>query len=132
VFLDPRHWQVFAKQTDIGQSRTSALNPLQWALVILPLGAAILKFSGVADWLVVGLGVGALLVLALFGSAYLYFMVKNPDALRSEAYSLHKIALEKGFVGDSIHGTKTIEVTNTGLVVTRDTNQEPVQEQQGS
>jgi hypothetical protein len=127
-----RPWQIFAKQTDIGQSRTSALNPLQWALVILPLGAAVLKLSGAPDWLVAGLGVAALLVVVLFGIAYLYFMLNNVDALRSEAYSLHKIALEKGLVGDSLHGTKTIDSTNTGLVVTRDTNQEPVQEQQGS
>lgn len=31
-------------------------------------------------------------------------MFHNPDALRSESYSLSKMAIERGLVGDSISG----------------------------
>ena len=41
----------------------------------------------------------------LFGIAFLYFMFKNPDALRSESFELEKMAMDRGFLGDSLQGT---------------------------
>ena len=52
------------------------------------------------EWLV-GLVVGD---AALFGIAFLYFMLKSPDALRSESFELEKMAMERGLFGDSLQG----------------------------
>ncbi len=48
--------------------------------------------------------VGAAILLISILSAYFYFMVNDPDALRSESFKLSKMALEKGKMGDSIVG----------------------------
>ena len=40
----------------------------------------------------------------LFGVAFIYFMFKSPDALRSESFELEKMAMERGLFGDSLHG----------------------------
>jgi hypothetical protein len=98
-----QHWQLLSKQTDIGQSRTSALNPLQWTLAILLLGLLILLWTGADKWIIVGLGVCVFGDVGLLAFGYFYFMFKNPDALRSEAFSLQKMAIERGLVGDSLH-----------------------------
>lgn len=45
-----------------------------------------------------------MLVLLVFLGAYIYLLLRDPDALRSEEFSLNKMALEKGLVGDSTHG----------------------------
>ena len=46
--------------------------------------------------------------------AYGYFAVKNPDALRSESYSMGKMVIEKGVIGDSTTGpVKRIAIDQT-------------------
>lgn len=47
-------------------------------------------------------------ILALVIIAYVYFMLNDPDALRSETYSLAKTAIEKNFLGDSLTGLKEV------------------------
>jgi hypothetical protein len=44
------------------------------------------------------------LPLLLFLAAYIFFMTRDPDALRSERYSIQKMAIEKGLIGDDLHG----------------------------
>ena len=92
------------KQPEIGHSRSSTLNPLQWALVILVGSVGFAAATHVPSWIVSALGVAAVINFALFIYAYIYFMVKSPDALRSESYSLRKMAIQKGLMGDSLHG----------------------------
>ncbi len=42
--------------------------------------------------------------------SYLYFMFKDPDALRSENYSLEKLAIQRGLAGDSTSGPHEREI----------------------
>lgn len=44
------------------------------------------------------------LVTAIYLGAYIYFMFKNPDALRSETFTLRKMAIEKSLHGDDLTG----------------------------
>ena len=42
--------------------------------------------------------------MAVFIWAYVYLLLNNPDALRSESFILKRTALEHRMIGDSIHG----------------------------
>src|SRR5580704_12442463 len=102
-------FESFLKQARIGESRSSVINPLQWTLVI---GFAALFFFVMAKsppWLLISTAVATGADFLLLLCAYGYFAVKDPDALRSEQYSLVKTAIEKRLLGDSITGL--IEVT---------------------
>jgi len=108
--LVQRILQTLVNKADIGQSRTSALNPLQWLTVIL----GVILLIGIAIsapiWLLISLlcllVASVLLLLFAFG----YFMFAK-DALRSEKYVFSKLALEKGLIGDDLVGL--LESTTT-------------------
>ena len=92
------------RQARIGQSRSSVVNPLQWTLVILISGLLALVFAHAPEWLIRLFAYAIGLVVVLLVAAYLFFMIKNPDALRSEKFSLMKTAMEKKVLGDSLTG----------------------------
>jgi hypothetical protein len=48
-------------------------------------------------------------VVLLGMAAYCYFMFKNPEMLRTEEYSLDRLKIEKGYMGDSDHGIVVVE-----------------------
>lgn len=100
--------QSLLQLAHIGRARSSVINPLQWALVLLVFGLlAVLVVRGPA-WLLVFFVVLICLIILLLSIAYVYFMIKNPDALRSETFSLAKTALEKQTVGDSLSGLRQV------------------------
>jgi hypothetical protein len=85
-------------------SRSTVLRPLTGliaALGILWLGA--LEFQA-PNWMIVTLFAGVVCVVILFLGTYVYCLLKNPEMLRTEKYSIQKLAIEKGFVGDSLTG----------------------------
>jgi hypothetical protein len=92
------------QQANIGQSRSSVLNPLQWMLVILVFGVVACLLCHAPLWLVILFAGMLALVFVLSLLAYVYFARVNPDSLRSEQFSLSKLAIEKGLVGDSLAG----------------------------
>lgn len=57
-----------------------------------------------AAWLLILFGVASAVTVLLYLCAYLYCLVKDRDALRTETYSIQKLALEKGYVGDKLTG----------------------------
>ncbi|ENG7518035.1 hypothetical protein ABVD55_001180 [Vibrio harveyi] len=52
-------------------------------------------------WLLILLATLTVVSVILYVFAYIYFMFKNPDALRSEKFNIEKMAIQKGIVGDS-------------------------------
>lgn len=85
-------------------SRSTILKPLGVALSML-LSATILAFYlrlPLMVGIVFGVFTGITLTLYLF--THMYCLFKNPEWLRSEKYSIQKLAIEKGFVGDSVQG----------------------------
>lgn len=96
--------------------KANVLNPLIWligTMTLMFLGA--LKLSA-PTWILITGVILFVLIFGLFAFAYCYCLIKNPDALRSEKYSIQKIALEKGYIGDSIKGM----VKNELLVESRE------------
>ncbi len=60
--------------------------------------------AGAPDWMLKIFAAVIIFVSVLYPIAYIYFMLKNPDALRSESFELKKMAMERGFYGDSMQG----------------------------
>ena len=76
-------------------SRSTVLQPILYFAAIV--GAVLVGASqaGAPDWItytLLGLFVG---VAGIFGRAYLYFMKRNSDALRSEKFNITKLAIER-------------------------------------
>jgi Mn2+/Fe2+ NRAMP family transporter len=92
----------------IGRARSSVINPLQWTLVLMIFGLFAVLLTHGPTWLLEFFVVliGGLFLLLI--TAYVYFMIRNPDALRSETYSLAKSAIEKQMVGDSLSGLRQV------------------------
>ena len=92
----------------IGQSRSSIINPLQWTLAILLIGLLALSYENAPPWLVILFATLFALTVALIFGAFLYFMIRNPADLRSERYSFFKSALDRTPLGDSLSGFKDV------------------------
>ena len=100
----PNAFQSFFAEASAKSAKSTALHSLQWMLGILLSAAPILLFSRAPTWILVCLFFAVAVVLLLFTFAYVSLLIKQPDMLRSEHFTLSKMAIEKGLVGDSIHG----------------------------
>jgi hypothetical protein len=110
---EPEMWQKLEssllKLAQIGQSRSSVINPLQWTLVILLFGILALVGFRAPEWVLICF-VGVFVVtFFLLGYAYVFFMYRNPAALRSEKYSLAQQFIERKLIGDSQSGTMIVD-----------------------
>jgi hypothetical protein len=85
-------------------TRTSALAPLQWMAAICFSGCVGLAYATHSVWLVAAALVMPFGICVFYCVAYWQHLKTNPDALRSERYSLSKLAIEKGLVGDDLKG----------------------------
>jgi hypothetical protein len=76
----------FLRAADIGRSRSSILNQIQWTMAILIAGIVALQFARAASWLTVLFAALLSLHSVLFLIAFMYFMLKRPHSLRSESF----------------------------------------------
>jgi hypothetical protein len=106
----------FLRLAQIAYSRSSALISIQWTLVGPIAALIVLVLIHAPSWLlVVFAAIVAAVVLVIIG-AFLYFMLRNVDALRSESYGLIKKALEERVFGDSLTGEIIAQIDeNSGL-----------------
>ncbi|MCA1626194.1 MAG: hypothetical protein LC778_20860, partial [Acidobacteria bacterium] len=96
------------QQASTSGSRSTAMKPLTWLVGILIVGVISLAASGATFWLLVTVAFLLVIAVVAFMSSYIYFMVKNPDALRSERFTLSKMKIEKNLIGDDKSGLKEI------------------------
>ena len=79
-------------------------------LVGLLLTSLVLAITAKAEsWVVVSLLASVGITVGLYMGAYVFCLVVDRDALRSERYTLHKMAIEAGVYGDNKTGL--IEIT---------------------
>jgi hypothetical protein len=93
------------KLAQIGQSRSSVINPLQWTLVMLLIAILALAGIRVPTWMLIFFVCAFGGTLCLLFCAYLFFMFRNPAALRSEKFSLAQQVIDNRLLGDSVSGT---------------------------
>jgi hypothetical protein len=104
-------WQAFTSllSQQTSATRSTALTPLAWLLGILLSGDCLLVRLGAPTWLVVLVSVLTTACIPAYLYAYFYLLTNDRDALRSERFSLGKIAIEKGIVGDDLTGVLEID-----------------------
>ena len=90
-------------------SRSSSLAPMLMLVTILAFATVGLVYAGAPDWVLYGyVGfVGLLAAAIVFG--WFMLALKDPDALRSEKYSLSKLAIERSEIGDDTAGLLTYD-----------------------
>jgi len=96
--------QQLLQQAIVHGSRSTVLRPLGWLVGILAtLVLAAIRFQA-ATWICVLIaathGFGVLLYLG----AFVYCLLTDKEALRSERYCLQKLAIEKQLVQDALFG----------------------------
>src|SRR5262249_30298235 len=102
-------------------SRSTVLASLASLLALLLLATVVAAAAKVTDWLIVPFASLIVVTVLLYLGAYLYFMLTDPDALRSEHYSLGKLAIEKSVAGDDLTGIIEVETgPGTSLPAPRD------------
>lgn len=102
-----RVWEVALStltRAAVSGSRGTVMRDARWILGLSLVGLLLSAREGVAPWVTVlfaWLSVGAFLLNC---GAYVYSLLTAPDSLRSETFTLEKLKIEKGLMGDSISG----------------------------
>ena len=68
-------------------------------------------------WVAITIMVFIGVTLAMYLVAYVYCLINDKEALRSETYSIQKLAIEKGFVGDNLAGVIALEDEKSGRIL---------------
>jgi hypothetical protein len=97
-------FRSFLQQANATGTRSTALTDLRWfaALVLSALLISI-KFNAPA-WILYSLFVLLGIVSLVYLAAYIFFAICDRDALRSEKFTLSKMAIEKSITGDNLSG----------------------------
>lgn len=94
----------FIQHAAVEGYRSTVLKPMGGILGMF-LGAALLAFYfKMPNWVGKVFVGSSLLIVGIFLFSYIYFMFTDKDALRSERFSLQKMAIERGLVGDDSRG----------------------------
>lgn len=94
----------FFERSDASGSRSTILKPLTWFLSLFVGGLILVIKIEAPTWTVILLAVVLCIGIGIFIFTYIFCLFKDRDALRSEKYSIQKMAIEKGIVGDNITG----------------------------
>jgi hypothetical protein len=98
-------WEAIAPLLQYAtRSKSTVLKSLTGFICVTGLLALLAYSNPAASWLGLAFGVMALLGMVSFLAAYWYFAITNSEALRSEHFTLEKMAIEKGFRGDDVTG----------------------------
>jgi hypothetical protein len=96
---------MLKEQMNATLSRSDVLKPIAWLIGILTLATALFMYAKAPDWLIILMGISLLIAIFLYFFSYIYCLFNDRDALRSEKYSLNKMAIQQGIFGDSTSGT---------------------------
>ena len=121
-------FQSLIQQASARGSRSTALNPLQWTIAILLAGISGSIWAGSPNWVSILLAVLTGVTVTVYLSAYVFLLLKDRDALRSERFTLSKLAIEKGLIGDNLTGLFEEAEIGSGAMIE---SQEPTDDEEG-
>jgi hypothetical protein len=90
--------------------RSTVLQPLLWLLGTSVIALLTAIRLGSPDWIAILLAVFSAIAFALACLGFVWFAVKDPDALRSERFTIEKMRLQKQILGDSMTGFVEVDV----------------------
>jgi hypothetical protein len=100
-------WEIASRLLQQGihsGSRSTVVTMLGWmAATLASCMIATVTFHA-PDWMQVFVAVMFGADFATFLGTHIYFALVNPDALRSERFSIQKMAIQHRLVGDSVSG----------------------------
>lgn len=99
----------FLSKAIVNGNKSTVLLPLRWFVGISISATIITAGISAPIWLIIIFSILSSLSALLFIFAYVYCLLNNPDSLRSEKYTIQKMAIQKGFWGDDIAGAVKIE-----------------------
>jgi threonine/homoserine/homoserine lactone efflux protein len=99
-------------QALLSGSKSTALNPLGWLIGLTLVGSISAQSLGSPPWFADILGLLCIVSIIGYMGFYFYFAKTDKDALRSEKYSIQKLAIQKGFIGDDQTGYIPIDITD--------------------
>ena len=97
------------QQASAQGSRSTVLRPLGWLASICAGSLIALVEFKAAIWLLILFAIFLSVTVALYLWAYVYCLLTDKEALRTEKYSIQKMAIEKGYYGDSTVGTFPVD-----------------------
>lgn len=100
----PQIFQQLLQQSSVRGAKSSALHALQWGIALLLGGISTAVWVDSPDWLLYSLALALGLVFLTFLGTYIFLLFTDRDALRSESFTLSKMAIERGLIGDNITG----------------------------
>jgi membrane protein YdbS with pleckstrin-like domain len=89
------------EQMQADLSRSDVLRVLIWPILILMLALLTAVQAKAPSWALIGIAAFVGFFLVVYAFAFIGLLVYDRDALRSEKYTLHKMAIEHGLFGDS-------------------------------
>jgi len=94
-------------KSDSSGSKSTVLKPLTWFISILIAGIIFSVKYNAPKWILIFFVIVSSVVILLFLFSYIYCLFVDRDALRSEKFSIQKMAIERGLYGDNTSGVLT-------------------------
>jgi hypothetical protein len=116
------------QKSDASGSRSTILKPLTWFISVIIGGIVLLLEFDSPIWLIIMFSIIMGLAIITFLFAYIFCLFTDKDAIRSEKYSIQKMAIEKGIYGDSSTGVLPSSQMNRNLEPIQISNLEDNQE----
>jgi hypothetical protein len=104
------------EQMNATLSRSDVLKPLAWLIGILATLTVLAAIGKAPTWLLIIFSSLLTVSICLYVGAYVFCLLNDRDALRSETYSLNKMAIEHGVYGDSRMGLIDPREANSAVV----------------
>ena len=92
---------AFLQQAARQGSRSTILRPLGWLIAILAALLTVTIRLDAAEWMKASITTLVCSSVVLYLCAYVYCLLNDKEALRSEKYAIQKLAIKKGFIGES-------------------------------
>jgi Na+/pantothenate symporter len=92
------------QKSDASGSRSTILKPITWFISALLGGIGLLLSQNSPNWLIIMLSIILGITVTVYLFTFIYCLFTDKDAIRSEKYSIQKLAIEKGIYGDSTTG----------------------------
>jgi hypothetical protein len=108
--------QHFFQQASGKGVRSTALHSLLWGLAILVGSIPSCLYVGAPLWILATLVVAVTVLFAAFVVAFFFLLFKDRDALRSESFTLSKMAIERGLIGDNLSGLMEAPPTARSII----------------